>query len=548
MRSLSLRTRVLLLVLGVGLLPLILIGWWIAGAAARSGETLVRSRLVDALSGTASNVAERWAIERSALLDFADDGSVQGSLRSGRREALDAQGISLAFERLGPAVAGARLLDSAGVELWSAERGSEERSPQSDRFRVSLTIYERGTPRRLGTLRAAVHLTELLGDRNPPMVTGGILAAVDRPSGATLLPAPFEVIARGSRFVLFDEPWVAERVYLREPEVDLIAAAPLTTFVQPLERATRQGLSLLLAVGLAGLLLTAWLSTRLTGALGRLASAAEGISQGDLERSVEVRSSDEVGRLAAAFNTMTESLRRTLRELANRESLAAVGAFASDLAHEVRNPLSAIRVDLQVVEERVTADPAASEALGAALAQVDRLERTVSGVLELARSGKVELQTVDLRAPAEASIRAARPSFQAACADLVTKLPDEPLVLRGDADALEQMMLNLLINAAQALPPGGRAVLEATCDGAAVLVRIQDDGLGMSAADLARVREPFFSGRKGGTGLGVGIAERIARAHGGEFTIESAPGAGTIVEIRLPIGIEHPSEALEKRE
>ena len=105
----------------------------------------------------------------------------------------------------------------------------------------------------------------------------------------------------------------------------------------------------------------------------------------------------------------------------------------------------------------------------------------------------------------------------------------------GDAIALQQLFLNLLLNSAQAMEPGGRASLVVDIDGADVRVVVTDSGAGIPASDLEHVLDPFFSTKTDGTGLGLPIARQIAAAHGGSLRIESVPGDGTRVEVRLPL-------------
>jgi two-component system sensor histidine kinase FlrB len=232
---------------------------------------------------------------------------------------------------------------------------------------------------------------------------------------------------------------------------------------------------------------------------------------------------------------MTESLRRTLRELSQRQALAAVGEFAASLAHEVRNPLTSIRVDLQRVEEKLPDESDARDLLGRALGEIERVDRSVTGALRVARSGSVTLEPVDIRQPLESAIHSAEPELEAHGATLRTELLGaDPLWVKGDAPALEQLFLNLLLNAAQALDEGGRVEVTVARHRDGVSIAIRDTGRGIPLENIERIFEPFYSTRPEGTGLGLAIAQRIATAHGGELEIESTPGAGTTVRLRLP--------------
>jgi signal transduction histidine kinase len=243
-----------------------------------------------------------------------------------------------------------------------------------------------------------------------------------------------------------------------------------------------------------------------------------------------------VARVARSFNAMTTNLRRTVGELAQRESLASLGEFSASLAHEIRNPLTSVRIDLQRVAEKVPGDSTLSRPLARALGEIQRLDGTVAGVLRLARSGRIDRERVELRIPVKAAAHAAAPEFEEAGAELTIAPADLwKLPVRGDSAALEQLFLNLLLNAAQALEPGGRAVMEVERTGSEAVVSLRDTGTGIPAEELSRVFEPFYSTRSDGTGLGLAIAGRIAAAHGGAIEMESSPGQGTVVRVRIPL-------------
>ena len=135
---------------------------------------------------------------------------------------------------------------------------------------------------------------------------------------------------------------------------------------------------------------------------------------------------DEVGRVARAFNSMSASLRHTLDQLAERQSLAAVGEFAATLAHEVRNPLTAIRIDLQRLEEKLPDDPALRAPAVSCAADLDRLDATVTGALRVARSGQATLGRIDLRDPLRAAIHDVLPEIDNRVSNSPTRFQPNP--------------------------------------------------------------------------------------------------------------------------
>jgi signal transduction histidine kinase len=359
---------------------------------------------------------------------------------------------------------------------------------------------------------------------------------IDRATGAPLAPLPFDapLLADGD-FVWGGERWLTSRASLDEPPLDLVAAAPVTPFAQPFQRAARRGVAALGLVLIAALVTTVLLTRKTTQALRDLAHAATEISKGHYERTVATDADDEVGQVAGAFNTMTASLRRTLDELAERRSFAAVGEFASSLAHEVRNPLTSIRLDLQRLEEKVAGDPRLSEPVARALRSVVRLDATVTGVLRVARSGQLNVDRVDVREPLDAALKDAESESRARGVLLTCEDADADVWITGDRSALHQLFLNLVLNAVQATKAGGRVHVGATVETDVVRVSISDSGAGIAAETQNRVFDSFYSTKIDGTGLGLTIARRIAEAHGGSITLESHAGHGTTALVRLPL-------------
>jgi two-component system sensor histidine kinase AtoS len=365
-----------------------------------------------------------------------------------------------------------------------------------------------------------------------------VITAKDPATGALLLPAPFDpALLEQGRFSWNEEDWIVIRRSVLEPRVELIAAAPVAPFAAPFRAAARRGAVVLLIAAAVGLGIAGILTARLTRSLERLAEAASDVAGGHLERRVEVQTQDEVGRVARAFNTMIESLRRTIDQLAERESLAAVNEFAAALAHEVRNPLTSIRLDLQEVEERLPEDSPMRTIQSRALEDVERLDRTVAGALDTARSGHIEPRDIDLREPVRAAVRAAAPAFDARGARLKWEEPPEPATVRGDPDALERVVLNLLLNAAEALEADASASVELMRSDRDFTITVSDTGCGIAGESLQRVFDPFFTTRPGGTGVGLAVARRIVTAHRGEIRLSSEVGRGTIVQVRLPAAV-----------
>jgi signal transduction histidine kinase len=509
-----------------------LVGAWLSTTSRRSGEYLLRSRLDESLVAAARTIGSRWVDVRSTLLRLAD-GAADGTI-----------------DREWPALAGiadeAMVRDRAGHVVRTLRRDGAG-APASDltaqpTFLTSFPVYD-GSGAVTGFVDVRVFVGQLLP--SPTLVSGvggSMFALFDSTGQVPLLPTPVDPAVLGSdRFSYGGEEWLVSKFRLSEPAVVLALASPLTPFTQPFSRATRQG-AILLGLVLAGaMILATTATTRLTVPLRQLARASDAVATGDLDQHVPEQGPSDVRRVSRAFNVMTESLRHTMRRLAQREAVAAVGEFAAALAHEVRNPLTAIRLDLERASERLTDERAARELLERAVAEIDRLDATVTGSLRVARTGDLALSEIDLREPVRNAMRVAEPRFAARGATLDSLDACEPVLARAHAHSVEQLVLNLLLNAADALAEGGHAAVELSSVGGGARLAVRDDGAGIAAADLPRVLDPFFTTKDGGTGLGLAVARRIAEAHGAELRIESEIGRGTRVELSLNGGENAPA-------
>jgi signal transduction histidine kinase len=522
----SLRRDFTLIVLGLVVVPLAITGVWLARSTADAGEALLRARLDVALVRAADDVSARWARTRGALLDVAERADIRQALSAG------AAGLTPApsRQRLPDGVRVVDVVDARGTSRWRAA-SLDSSLPSTPPLPVALPLFDAsGTT--IGSLRADLDAAALLA---PVAGFGVAMGVAARATGVMLVTPPFAAeLARRDRFTLGGQTWLAERRELAEPPIVLTAAGPLADFADPFAAAARRGLIVLAIVVALASLGAAIVTRRTTRSLERLARVADAIAEGDLGRSAEAESG-EAGRLAAAINAMSASLRGTMRELAQRESLAAIGQFAAGLSHEIRNPLASIRLDLQRVQEKLGSESPLHAPLARALGEVDRLNRTVGGALRVARSGQVPLERIDVLVPLGAAIAAATPELERRGTALSVDLPRAPAILvDGNGAALEQLFLNLLLNAAQSIASGGQVSVSVRSDDRSVETTIRDTGVGIPPERLAHVFEPFFTTRSDGTGLGLAIVRGIAAAHRGDVALESVPGVGTTARVRIP--------------
>jgi two-component system sensor histidine kinase BaeS len=287
------------------------------------------------------------------------------------------------------------------------------------------------------------------------------------------------------------------------------------------------------SAALAFALLVSWYVTRrVTRPIVRVARTAAAIAAGDRAARAEVSAPGELGELARAFDSMADDLARAERARRN---------LAADVAHELRTPLAALQAGLEELRDGY-ADPD-TQRLAGLHDQSLRLSRIVGDLAELseAESAALSLTVADLDVNALVARAVADRGAQLRGAGLSvrTRLHTEPLYVRGDADRLHQALGNLLSNAARYCAPGDSVTL-ATAPGPGRRVRIEvaDTGPGIDPVELPRIFDRFFRGRSGrtvgGTGIGLAVVKELIAAHGGAVDVVSRQGEGTCFTITLP--------------
>lgn len=238
------------------------------------------------------------------------------------------------------------------------------------------------------------------------------------------------------------------------------------------------------------------------------------------------------------------TLRRHLRlqeEAARRERLAALGGMAAVLAHEIRNPLGAIKGLAQFLGEKRAADPSQMEMAQTIAQEATRLERLVNDLLSYARPRPPDRQPTTVLGVLGDVLRLILPAAEAAGVACRLDVPEEAPSIAADSEQLKQLFGNLALNALQAMPTGGKlTVAVRSMDGKGVTQRgvevaIEDSGSGIPEADLPRVFEPFYTTRAKGTGLGLAICKQIAEAHGGAISVARTGPEGTTILVTLPV-------------
>ena len=272
--------------------------------------------------------------------------------------------------------------------------------------------------------------------------------------------------------------------------------------------------------------------------LARVTERARSVARGDLTPQPVVPTEDEIGELAAAFEQMVTSVSHAQSRAVANERLAAIGKMAAHVTHEIRNPLSSIGLNLELLEEELAKDGTRSESgtLVVAIArEVERLRLLSEEYLRLARLPSPRMEADDEAAAVKDVVDFEEPeAIRAGCTlTLTAEAPIPPALF--DEGQIRQALVNLLRNAREAMPSGGPIEVTVRPDGMSVAIVVDDRGGGIADEIRGRVFDPFFSTKGEGTGLGLAITRQIIEAHAGTVTAEAREGGGTRFRIMLPI-------------
>jgi signal transduction histidine kinase len=232
-----------------------------------------------------------------------------------------------------------------------------------------------------------------------------------------------------------------------------------------------------------------------------------------------------------------ERLRQNER-MFRAEQLATMGQFAAGIAHELRNPLTAIRSTIQYLENEFEQGTDQRKLAHDILDEVDRLNNIVGNLLSLARPAESNPEEIDIRREIERCVNFIETKARSQNIKLETDFEQDLPKLRFDPAELRQVLLNVMMNGLQSMPEGGLLLIKASCVAGSdrMLIQIGDEGSGIPADLRQKVFEPFFTTKVGGTGLGLAICNSIVKRYNGEIWIEQTKGGGTQVKISLPAG------------
>lgn len=282
-----------------------------------------------------------------------------------------------------------------------------------------------------------------------------------------------------------------------------------------------------------------------------LIDGTQAIKKGNLRYKITSGSIDEIGQLAQAFNEMTGDLAESQEHLIASEKLAALGTMAAGMAHEIKNPLVALRTFTQILPMKWNDSEFREKFTAIVPTEIEKINKIAENLLKFGRPSKPEFKQININTVIEEILELLENQFKKNNIRITTKFAQTPLI-SGDSGQLSQAFLNILLNAVQAMPNGGELVVKTDIGEIiklgqgtprrktipTVFVEITDSGVGIPDENLKNLFDPFFTTKEKGTGMGLPITLRIIEEHNGSIKVRSQSGEGTTFLILLPQNVE----------
>jgi signal transduction histidine kinase len=338
-------------------------------------------------------------------------------------------------------------------------------------------------------------------------------------------------------------------------ELDVVATSSLSEALGSLRQLTLLYWLLVLALGVSTAMAFSFLITPFTRSLAELSRAAEEIGTGELDPWLPVPSSGELGQLTMAFSRMLARIRQMVNQVNQSGRLAVVGQLSAYLAHEIRNPLSSIKLNLQRLRRWAQKGQIPSfciEPLEISIREVDRLNVAVSGVLELSKAEDSPREVVSLHHLVEEAADLVASRFRRQGVGLSLDLDAEADLVVARPGQLKSVVLNLMVNALEAQPSGGHLEVRSALrtmpemSGPAVALHFFDEGSGVPADIRDRIFEPFFTTKTGGAGIGLAMAMQAVQDNGGDLSLAPSFSRDTGAEFVVAFPLA-PSDARTRR-
>jgi len=309
-----------------------------------------------------------------------------------------------------------------------------------------------------------------------------------------------------------------------------------------------------------------WVVGRVTDPIKRLSETVASFGDGHFGKTVSTGRADEIGKLVTGFNVMAEKLKKAYAELEGRveasnkeleiayqmlkqkqeqlirsEKMAALGQLSAGIAHEIRNPLTSIKIFIQSLQKEMDLDEDQEEDFRIIMKEIDRINENITRFLNFARPEEPLFQAINTSALVKNTVNLLAAKLRTSGIHLDISLPDQQPPVEGDPKQLAQVFLNLLLNAVEAMPQGGTLTISSAVklnpenQKEFLQLTIKDTGHGIPEKDRPYLFDPFFTTKTGGTGLGLSIVYSIIQKHNGRIEVESELGEGSSFILSLPV-------------
>ncbi len=360
---------------------------------------------------------------------------------------------------------------------------------------------------------------------------------------------------------------------VRQTQMGILGVALPSNFIITTMATSRNTVSLIFAFATVATIIVGYLLAQsIARPILKLRSVSQAVAAGDLNQHTGLQLEDEIGELASAFDVMTLKLRErtaeaarlydetlernkelaeinarlqtTQAQLIQSEKLASVGQLTAGIVHDVKNPLATIKGLAEELAEEFGLDPTTKDQLKTIRDSASKASTIVGDLLKFARQSTPETQRRDMRETIESAARLTEYLARKAKVEVKVDLPGQPVMVDYDAQQIEQVLINLISNAIQAIRGGGTVRVNLSEAGGAIAIAVQDTGVGIPEKNLQRIFDPFFTTKPEGegTGLGLSVSFGIVSRHGGRIEVDSKVGQGTTFTVLLPV-VQNASEA-----
>lgn len=403
---------------------------------------------------------------------------------------------------------------------------------------------------------------QVLATTLPPPVEGfGELQAAAQSASQSPLSQTYDLKLNRRDFQITYTPFK-----VRGEQIGWLGVVLPSSYVVAAQATSRNTFSILFTAGTLGIIVLGLLLSRsIARPILQLSSLTQAVAAGNLEQNIGLKRGDEIGELAQAFDVMTlrlrertqeaarlyaeaiqrnkelaeinEQLRATQRQLVQSEKLAAIGQLTAGIVHDVKNPLTVIKGMAELLLGEDELPQSMREEITLIKDSAQKANLIVTDLLTFARQSKPELTERDMRETIEAALRLCAFPLRKGHIEVNKDLPEHPVLMAHDPQQIEQVLVNLITNAVQAMPNGGKIRINLSQGEGVIALAVQDTGIGIPPENINRIFDPFFTTKpeEQGTGLGLSVSYGIISNHDGRIEVESVVGEGTTFTILLPV-------------